>query len=127
MALVVVAFSFSFWACSDKISPQEAKVLVTLDEIQRGVEADISYDKFMDLLQTAQAEIGMLKNSGKSKNPCFLRAVERCASAYEIAGKAWKKRNEVTDAKRKKDMDIALSFSLSFAALNIQKAGRCYQ
>ena len=127
LVVVLAVFCITFYACSDKISPQEAKVLVSLDEIQRGVESRISYDEFMSLLQTAKAEISMLKNSGKQKNPCFISAVEKCASAYEIAGKAWKKKNEIADEKRKKDMDMALSFSLSFAALSIQKAGKCYQ
>ena len=127
LVVILAAFFITFYACGDKISPEEAKVLVSLDEIQRGAESNISYDEFMNLLRTAKAEISMLKNSSKKKNPCFINAIEKCASAYEIAGKAWKKKSEVTDAQRKKDMDMALSFSFSFAALSIQRAGKCYQ
>ena len=126
LVVVLAAFCFSFYACSDKISTEEAKVLVSLDEIQRGFESNISYDDFLGLLNTAKAEIGMLKKSSQKKDPCFINAVEKCASAYAIAGKAWKKKNEMVDGKRKQDMDMALSFSLSFAALSIQKAGKCY-
>ncbi len=127
LVVVLTVVCVFFFACSDKISTEEAKVLVSLDEIQRGVESSISYDEFVRLLQTAKAEIAMLKNDSRKKNPCFISAVEKCASAYEIAAKAWKKKNEIADEKRKKDLDMALSFSLSFAALSIQKAGKCYQ
>ena len=112
--------------CSPKISPQEAKVLVTLDEVQRGVEADINYDAFGQLLITAKAEIDMLKQGTKA-NPCFKSAVERCYASYEIAGKAWKKKMAEKDEIRKADMEMALSFSLSFAAINIERAGKCYE
>ena len=127
LVVVLATVCLIFYACSDKISTEEAKVLVSLDEIQRGFESNISYDDFMGLLKTAKAEIAMLKTSRKKKNPCFINAVDKCASAYEIAGKAWKRKNEIADEKRKQDMDMALSFSLSFAALSIQKAGKCYQ
>ncbi len=114
------------FACGPKITPKEAKVLVVLDEIQRGVESNIDYNKFVRLLTTAKAEIDALKQN-PPKNPCFMGAVEKGYAAFEIAGKAWKKKMEVTDEKRKDDMEMTLSFSLSFAALNIEKANKCYQ
>jgi hypothetical protein len=112
--------------CSPKITPQEAKVLVTLDEIQRGFEANIEYDKFVQLLMTAGAEIDMLKQNNKP-NPCFQSAVEKCYASYEIAAKAWKKKMEEKDENRKADMEMTLSFSLSFSAINIERANKCYE
>jgi hypothetical protein len=34
---------------------------------------------------------------------------------------------EATDEKRKEDMEMTLAFSLSFSALNIKKANKCYE
>ena len=122
---LLISFSFLNSGCSPRITPGEAKVLVVLDEIQRGVESNIDFKQFEQLLKTAQAEIKILEQNSK-KNPCFMSAVNRCYASYEIAKKAWKKREEAKDAKRKEDMEMTLAFSLSFSALNIKKANKCY-
>ncbi len=124
ISLVVITLLYS--GCSPQITPQEAKVLVTLDEIQRGVEANIDYDKFVQLLMTAKAEIDMLKQNDEP-NPCFQNAVEKCYASYEIAGKAWKKKMEEKDERRKADMEMVLSFSLSYSLINIERANKCYE
>ncbi len=124
--VLLVVLSALNAGCSPTISPQEAKVLVTLDEVQRGVEANIEYDQFVQLLTTAKAEIGMLKQNDKP-NPCFQSAVGKCYASYEIAGKAWKRKIEETDENRKADMEMTLSFSLSFAAISIERANKCYE
>ncbi|MGD9372257.1 MAG: hypothetical protein PVF14_12625 [Desulfobacterales bacterium] len=54
-------------------------------------------------------------------------AIDKCFASYEIARKAWKKKLEAKDEIRKADMDLTLSFSMSFAALNIEKANNCYK
>jgi hypothetical protein len=126
VVVLLSVFSLLYSGCSPRITPGEAKVLVVLDEIQRGVESNIEYDHFVRLLKTAQAELNVLKQNRK-KNPCFMSAVNKCYASYEIAGKAWKKKMEAKDEKRKEDMDMTLSFSLSFSALNIEKANRCYK
>ena len=124
--LLIMLISFLIAACSPSITPEEAKVLVILDEIQRGVESNIDYDQFDQMLGTAKAEINTLEQNRK-KNPCFMNAVSKCYASYEIARKAWKKKDEEKDPKRKEDMEMTLSFSLSFSALNIEKANKCYQ
>ena len=124
--LLIMFISFLIAACSPRITPEEAKVLVILDEIQRGVESNIDYDQFDQMLGTAKAEINTLKQNSK-KNPCFMNAVNKCYASYEIARKAWKKKDEEKDPKRKEDMEMTLSFSISFSALNIKKANKCYQ
>ena len=113
-------------SCSPKITPQEAKVLVALDEIQRGVEEKIEYNQFVQLLETAKAELDTLSQS-TTPNPCFLSAVEKCYASYEIARKAWQKMMEAKDQSKKADMEMTLSFSLSFSSINIQKANNCYK
>lgn len=126
LAIMLVVFSVLTAGCSPRITSDEAKVLVALDEIQRGTESNIDYSGFVQLLNSAQAEIGSLKQNN-DQNPCFLGAVDKCFAAYEIAGKAWKNKLSEKDASRKEDMDMTLSFSLSFAALNIEKANKCYK
>ena len=124
--LLLMVFSFLNSGCSPRITPEEAKMLVVLDEIQRGVESNVDFNRFEQLLNTAKAEINILEQNSE-KNPCFMSAVNRCFASYEIARKAWKKRDTEKDVKRKEDMEMALSFSMSFSALNIEKANKCYQ
>ena len=126
VVLLMIVFSFLNSGCSPRITPEEAKVLVILDEIQRGVESNIEYAQFEQLLGNAKAEINTLELKSK-KNPCFRSAVSKCYASYEIAGKAWKKKDKEKDVKRKEDMEMTLSFSISFSALNLEKANKCYQ
>jgi hypothetical protein len=124
--ILIGLFSALNGGCGPKITPQEAKVLVVLDEIQRAADDNIEYDRFVQLLGTAKDELDMLRQSTKP-NPCFLSAAEKCYASYDIARKAWQKKMEAKDEKRKADMDMTLSFSLSFASINIQKANKCYK
>ena len=124
--LLLVLISFLTFGCGPRITPQEAKVLVVLDEIQRGVESNIDLNQFEQLLNTAKAEITLLEQNSK-KNPCFMSAVNKCYASYEIAKKAWKRKEAEEDVKKKEEMEMTLSFSLSFSALNIEKANKCYE
>ena len=124
--LMLVFLSVLIFGCSPRITPEEAKVLVVLDEIQRGVESNIDYNQFEQLLNTAKAEITLLEQNGK-KNACFMSAVNKCYASYEIAKKAWKRKDAEEEMKRKEEMEMTLSFSLSFSALNIKKASKCYE
>ena len=123
---MLVFLSVLIFGCSPRITPEEAKVLVVLDEIQRGVESNIDYNQFEQLLNTAKAEITLLEQNGK-KNACFMSAVNKCYASYEIAKKAWKRKDAEEEMKRKEEMEMTLSFSLSFSALNIKKASKCYE
>ena len=62
-------------SCSPKITPQEAKVLVALDEIQRGVEEKIEYNQFVQLLETAEAELDTLPRHSVGLGPLLAVAV----------------------------------------------------
>ena len=104
----------------------EDELSVVLDEIQRGIESNVDFNQFDQLLNTAKAEIKLLEQNSK-KNPCFMSAVNKCYASYEIAKKAWKRMEAEQDVKRKEEMEMTLSFSLSFSALNIEKANKCYQ
>ena len=124
--LMLFLFSVLIYGCGPRITPEEAKVLVVLDEIQRGVESNVDYNQFEQLLNTAKAEIALLEK-GSKKNPCFMGAVNKCIASYDIAKKAWKLKEETQDVKRREEMEMTLSFTLSFSALNINKANKCYQ
>ena len=125
-ALLFVLTIIGITSCSSpKKTFEEENALTALANIQQRMEADISYEQFIELLSQAKTEIDILKTNGK-KNPCFVGAVEKCYASYSTASKAWKKKIEATDEKRKQDMDLTLSVMLSFAALNIQKASNCY-
>ena len=106
-------------------SAEEESALNSLTRIQNSLDGDITYDNFVGLLNDAKLELDRLKQSGD--NRCFLSAVDKCYASYEIARKAWKQKLETDDDKRKQDMEMTYSFSLSFATLNIEKANNCYK
>ena len=107
-------------------SEQAESALDSLTRIQISLDADITYDNFVGLLEEAKKEVDRLKQSGED-NKCFLSAVGKCYASYEIARKAWKKKQETDDDKKKQDLEMAFAFSKSFAQLNIQKANSCYK
>ncbi len=106
-------------------STEEETALNSLIHIQDSLEGNITYDNFVGLLSEAKLDLDRLKQSGE--NQCFMSAVNKCYASYEIARKAWKKKMETEDAKRKQDMEMTFSFSISFASLNIEKANNCYK
>ena len=106
-------------------SAEEENALNSLTRIQNSLERDSTYDNFVGLLNEAKLDVDRLKQSGE--NRCFLSAVDKCYASYEIARKAWKKKLEADDEKRRQDMEMTFSFSISFATLNIEKANNCYK
>jgi hypothetical protein len=126
LVLTVIVFALNTTGCSDKISPQETRILEVLGEIQRGIEANIDYAGFEQSLVTAEAEIEMIKQDDKP-NSCFQSAVEKSYASYEIARKAWKKKLTTKEENRKADLEMALTFSLSFSAINVERAKKCYR
>ena len=110
-------------------STEEESALNSLTHIQDSLESNITYDNFVGLLNEAKMEVDRLKQMNQSgeNNRCFVSAVDKCYASYEIARKAWKQKLETDDDKRKQDMEMTYSFSLSFATLNIEKANNCYK
>ncbi len=109
----------------ETISAEEEMVLNSLKAIQSDVGTDLSLEKYMESVADAKSQIDRLKRSGKA-HPCFLSAVQKCQTSYEIAGKAWHRKITEKDPQKKADMDMTMSFSLSFASLEIEKAGECF-
>ena len=106
-------------------SAEEENALNSLIRIQDSLEGNITYDNFVGMLNEAKLDLDRLKRS--RENQCFISAVDKCYASYEIARKAWKQKMITDDAKRKQDMDMTFSFSISFASLNIEKANNCYK
>ena len=124
LLVLVLCVGSSCWVSKPILEEQNA--MRSLTTIQTGVESNISLEAYLGLLNAAKAEVAILKGVPK-KNNCVWKAVEKCYASYEIAGKAWKQKNDAEDEKRKQDMDLTLAFSLSFAALNIEKANSCFE
>jgi hypothetical protein len=126
VVIFLVGFCFLTNNCGPKITPAETRVRAALEAVRHGTEANIEYGPFVQLLETANNEISNLRRHNKA-SPCFMGSVDKCYSAYEIARKAWKKMLDERNETRKADMELTLSFSLSFAALNIEKANKCFK
>lgn len=126
IVVMLIVFCLGNSGCRPSVTPEEAKMLDILKEIQRGVASNISLAQFEQLLATARAELTILEQSSE-QSPCFMGAVKKSYASYEIARKAWNQKENAKDEKRKADMDMTMSFSLSFSALNIQKAYNCYK
>lgn len=126
VVIFLVGLCFLTNNCGPQITPDETKVLTALKALRRGSEDNIEYEQFVKLLETAKTEISNLKQHNNS-SPCFLGSVDKCYSAYEIARKAWKRTLAEQNEARKADMELTLAFSLSFGALNIEKATNCFK
>jgi hypothetical protein len=126
LVLLAVFSALTTTGCGDKISPQEVKVLEVMGQVQRGVETNNEYAQFEQSLAAAKAEIERLKQDG-NPNPCFQGAVEKSYASYEIVSKAWQKKMTEKEEGRKADLEATLSFSLSFSAINLERAKKCYE
>jgi hypothetical protein len=127
--LAVILFTLttgtSCWGPPKPI-PEEDAALAALKDVQKAYESNASYDDYVRLLSVADQKIGILKGVEK-KNGCFFSEVGRCYASYEVSKKAWKLKEEVTDQKRRVDLDTALSFTMGFASVSLAKAAECYK
>ena len=122
--LLLVLFSgISCW--ESKPSLEEQNAIKALTTIQNGIDANISLEAYLGLVSSAKADVDILKRAPE-KNSCVMSAVERSYAAYEIVGRAWQKKINAKDEKRKQDLNTTMAFTLSFALLNIEKANKCY-
>jgi hypothetical protein len=96
-----------------------------LQSVQGSLAANPSVDGFTRLIGQAESELAQLKQNPKT-NPCFLNALQKGYASCQIAGRALQQKLETKDPLRKRDVDMALSFSTAFAAVSIQNALECY-
>ena len=122
----IVLVSLMVMSCkSDTMSAQEQTVLSSLKAVQSTVETNAPLEKYLASVAAAKSQLERLKASNHAK-PCFLSAAQKSHASYEIAGKAWQRKAVEKDPKRKADMEMTMSFSLSFAAIEMEKASQCY-
>ena len=122
----IVVVSMMVMSCkSETMSAQEQTVLNSLKAVQSTVETNAPLEQYLASVAAAKGQIERLKASNHAK-PCFLSAVQKSHASYEIAGKAWQRKAVEKDPKRKADMEMTMSFSLSFAAIEMEKASQCF-
>ena len=125
--LLIITAGLLF-SCSSppKPIPEEEELMSALQEVQDGVQAKVSFEKFDKLLSAAGKKLEELKKIDE-RNSCFYNAVDKCYASFSIGQKAWKLKEEAQDEKRRIDMDTTLSFSLGFASVSLAKAEECFK
>jgi len=106
--------------------PEETEVVEAMQKVREGYEAKVSLQEFEQRLNAAAMKIEELKKTD-GKNPCFLNAIDKSYSSYQIGQKAWKLRDEAKTAARRNDLDTTLSFSMGFASVSLAQANECFQ
>jgi hypothetical protein len=125
-AIVFVAIFFCTSCWGPKKSPEEENMLRMLSNIQSSLEAETSYEQFMQLLAQVKTQTDILKRQ-KKNNPCFISSLDKCIASYTTSAKAWAQKLQATDEIRRQDMDLTLSVMKSFSAINVQRAVNCFK
>ena len=107
-----------------KPSDAEQKTLAAFQAVQQSLEADGTSGAFNQLLGQAEVQLSWMKQTPETL-PCLVSALDRCLASYHLIDKALKTKQEALDEKRKQDLDMALTFSIAFSALNIKQAMDC--
>jgi hypothetical protein len=97
-----------------------------MQKVREAYESKVSLPEFQQRLHEAAEKITVLKTSDAA-NPCFLNAIDKCYSSYEIGQKAWKMREEAETESRRNDLDTTLSFTMGFASVSLAQANECFQ
>lgn len=125
IAGVVCSVFILFLGCSRHTpSEEERKVLAAFQAVQQSLESEGASVAFNQLLDQAEAKLSSIKQA-RSNIPCLVNSLDRCLASYRIIGKALKTKHEKLDEKRKQDLEMAMTFSTAFSALNIQQAMDC--
>ena len=122
-ALILI---FTIWGCS---SPQptfeEQGLMDSLEAIAVVANSPGNGQQFNLQLDAIQQQITAVKQM-EATDTCFIAAIDRCHSAYVLAGRAWERRLAATDVNRIADFEQTYNFSLSFASLSLEQAKDCY-
>jgi hypothetical protein len=106
--------------------PEENAAIEAVQKVREAYESKVSLPEFQQRLRTAAEKIAAVKTSDAA-NPCFLNAIDKCYSSYEIGQKAWKMRDEAETETRRNDLDTTLSFTMGFASVSLAQANECFQ
>jgi hypothetical protein len=73
----------------------EKDVLKALEKIKCGVEEEVRYEKYAELVREAKVEIDRLQPSKEvDKEGCFLNSINECYQNYENARTLWNQKIE---------------------------------
>lgn len=106
--------------------PEETAVIEAMKKVQEGYESKVPLPEFEQRLRVAAERIDRLKKAA-GNTPCFLNAIDKSYSSYEIGRKAWKMRDAAETELRRNDLDTTLSFSMGFASVSLAQANECFQ
>jgi hypothetical protein len=125
---MVVLGLLGLFSCSGPPQPipEETAAIEAMQKVREAYESKVSLPEFQERLRTAGEKIAAVKTSDAA-NPCFLKAIDKCYSAYEIGQKAWKMRDEAETKSRRNDLDTTLSFTMGFASVSLAQANECFQ
>ena len=123
---VVFAWLVLAMGCSGpKPTVEEEKALTMFQTVQQRLEESPSPEAFNRLLAQTESELNHIKQNPQTQ-PCFVNALTKCVASYQIIGKALNQKQRPLDEKRREEIDMALTFTTAFAAVNIQQARDCY-
>jgi len=103
---------------------EEKKALAAFQAIQQSLEFRSSFTVFSQLLDQAESQLNLVKQTPKTL-PCLVAALDKCLASYHLIDKVFKTKQEAMDEKRRQELDAALNHSTAFSALNIQQAMDC--
>ena len=128
VGLIAVVFGWLalVMGCSGpKPTVEEEKALSMFQTVQQRLEESPSLEAFNRLLAQTETELNHLKQNSRTQ-PCFVNALTKCFASYQIIGKALNQKQRPLDEKRREEIDMALTFTTAFAAVNIKQARDCY-
>lgn len=109
-----------------KPTAEEEKALSMFEAAQQSLEGSPSLEAFNRLLGQTESQLNRLKQNPKTP-PCFVNALSKCFASYQIISKALTQKQGPLDDKRREEIDMALTFTTAFAAVNIKQATDCYK
>ena len=108
-----------------KPTVEEERALAMFQTVQQSLEGSPSLEALNRLLGQSESELNRLKQNPRTQ-PCLLNALSKCVASYQIIGKALDQKQRPLDEKRREEIDMALTFTTAFAAINIKQAMDCY-
>ena len=109
-----------------KPTAEEEKTMSMFEAVQQSLEGSPSLEALNRLLGQTEPQLNRLKQNPKTR-PCFVNALSKCFASCQIVGKARSPKQGPLDVKRREEIDMALTFTTAFAAVNIKQAMDCYR
>lgn len=123
---VVFALVVLMLGCArPKPTADEEKALSLFQGVQQSLVENPSLEAFNRMLGQTESQLNHLRQNPKTP-PCFVNALSKCFASYQIIGKALSQKQGPLDEKRREEIDMAVTFTTAFAAVNLKQAMDCY-